>query len=152
MTAEGRLFFQEFTVIINFFFILHTFYKLNLISDSLTRDESIIAQINQISKDIACNSPLINNTEPVINLKLEYKDNTQFLNKIEVRLIKLIRWTYRGGPLNVPCPGTFKWTGHKGQNLGLTTVLSRENRKRTHHGQWDPPPPLIPWKYVVPNH
>lgn len=51
----------------------------------MSHDDNIIAQMDQISKDIASKSPLVSETEPVENLKPEYKQNQGFLDKIEVR-------------------------------------------------------------------
>ncbi|XP_063684538.1 ubiquitin thioesterase OTUB1-like isoform X2 [Bolinopsis microptera] len=52
-------------------------------ADYMLHDENIIAQMDQITKDIACKSPLVSEPEPVENLKPEYVQNEGFLAKIE---------------------------------------------------------------------
>ena len=54
-------------------------------SDSVTRDESIVAQMDQISKEVAHRTPLVSEPEPLGNLKNEYLQDDKFLAKIEVR-------------------------------------------------------------------
>ena len=56
----------------------------NISADCMLHDENIIAQMDQITKDIACKSPLVSEPEPVENLKPEYLQNEGFLAKIEV--------------------------------------------------------------------
>ena len=52
--------------------------------DPMVRDETIVAQMDAISKDIARNSPLVSNPVPVGTLCEEYSDNKEFLSKITV--------------------------------------------------------------------
>ena len=53
-------------------------------ADTISHDDNIIAQMDEISKDVASKSPLISEPEPVENLKSEYTQNEGFLAKIEV--------------------------------------------------------------------
>ncbi|KAL5269026.1 hypothetical protein ACHWQZ_G002748 [Mnemiopsis leidyi] len=52
-------------------------------ADPMSHDDNVIAQMDQISKDIANKSPLVSEPEPVENLKSEYTQNHGFLAKIE---------------------------------------------------------------------
>ena len=61
-------------------------YKL-ISADPMSHDDNVIAQMDQISKDIASKSPLVSEPEPVENLKSEYTQNEGFLAKIEVNWI-----------------------------------------------------------------
>ena len=61
-------------------------YKL-ISADPMSHDDNVIAQMDQISKDIASKSPLVSEPEPVENLKSEYTQNEGFLAKIEVNSI-----------------------------------------------------------------
>lgn len=58
------------------------------LEDSASRDESIVAQMDQISKDVAHNSPLVSVPQPLCNLKNEYLQDDRFLAKIEHLLKK----------------------------------------------------------------
>lgn len=49
----------------------------------IVKDESIVAQMDEISKEIASNFPLVGQTEAVLNLKEEYTQNPKFTAKIE---------------------------------------------------------------------
>lgn len=58
------------------------------LEDSVTRDESIVAQMDQISKEVAHRTPLVSEPEPLGNLKNEYLQDDKFLAKIEHLLKK----------------------------------------------------------------
>ena len=52
----------------------------------MTRDESIVAQMDLISREVAHSTPLVSESEPLGNLKNEYLQDNRFLAKIDVRL------------------------------------------------------------------